>query len=83
MSDLDWLLTNLDRVGVVGILAFALLALYREWIVLGKTHRECRDDRDLLKIEVARYIKEDAAEKLALRHELELIRQSPPRRRSS
>lgn len=82
MSELNWLLANINQITVGGLLAFSLFALYRGWIVLGSTHRECRDDRDTLRLEVARYIQEDAQEKAALRHELELIRQSSPRRRS-
>ena len=83
MSELEWLLTNIDRISVGGLFAFALVALYRGWIVLGSTYRECRDVNTKLETAVDRYIEEDRQEKAELRRELALLRQNPPRRRSS
>jgi hypothetical protein len=81
VSDLDWLLTNIDRIGVAGLLAFALLALFRGWLVLGPTHKECRDSNARLEAAIERYVQEDRQEKAAMRNELELLRRSSPTRR--
>jgi hypothetical protein len=81
VSDLDWLLTNIDRIGVAGLLAFALLALFRGWLVLGPTHKECRDTNVRLERAIEQYVEEDRREKAEMRHELELFRRSPPTRR--
>lgn len=81
MSDLEWLLSNIDRIGVAGLLAFALLALFRGWLVLGPTYRECRETNARLERAIEQYVEEDRQEKADMRHELALLRQSPPSRR--
>lgn len=81
MSAIQWLFTNADRITVGGLLAFALFALYRGWIVLGTTYRECRAANLKLETEVAKYIEEDRREKEEMRHELALMRNPPPVRK--
>lgn len=83
MSELDWLFANADRITVGGLLAFALFALYRGWIVLGSTYRDCLVAKTRLESEVEQYILEDKREKEEMRHELALLRQSPPPRKRS
>ena len=83
MEDLNFLLTNIERIGVAGLLAFGLLALFRGWIVLGSTHRDCKDANAKLETAIDRYEEADRQEKADMRHELALLRQSPPPRRRS
>jgi hypothetical protein len=83
VEEIQWLLTNAERITVGGLLAFALFALYRGWIVLGSTYKECRDTNTRLEAEVAAYIEEDKREKEDLRHELAELRTSLPRRRQA
>lgn len=42
----DQLAQFVQTVGVVGLLAFAVLAFYRHWVVLGSDHNELKRDRD-------------------------------------
>jgi hypothetical protein len=71
-----WILTNFQQVTVAGILAFALFALYRGWIVLGSTHKECRQEKAELESKVNHYIQEQDRETAELRQELSTLRRS-------
>ena len=59
----------------------ALFALFREWIVFGRTYRECRDDLAKFEAEASAHAKAQAEELAILRSEVAQLRKPPPTRR--
>lgn len=37
---------SVEKVGIVGLCVFIVVALFREWIVPGPTHRRALEDKD-------------------------------------
>ena len=87
MEFVEWLLTNVEKTTVTGILAFTIFALYKEWIVLGTTYRTCKSENVELKANIKRFedeaattAKETASELAALRRDVALSQQAGTRR---
>lgn len=77
---LKWLALNGDNISTLGLLVVFILALVKEWVVLGSTHRECIRDRDRFEGKVES-LAADNEEKIA-RLELEIDNLRASRRRS-
>lgn len=70
MDELQWLVTNFEEVTVAGLLALALFALYREWIVFGRMYHECRDNLARFEQEATELARLNASELAELRQEI-------------
>lgn len=73
-DSLQWLLLNGDKISALALLLIFVLALIRQWIVLGFTHQECVRDRDGFKARVDALAKSNEEELTRLRREVEELR---------
>lgn len=44
-----WLLDNSEKAGIIGILAFNIIGLLQEWVVVGRQYRSVVAERDALR----------------------------------
>jgi hypothetical protein len=45
----SWLLENSERIGVVGLLAFNVVALLQGWVVTGREYRSAKSECEALR----------------------------------